>query len=54
MQIDKWDLKERTLVLPEGLGNGDVVEVVDTWVDLSHPSRIMACPAFTKARAALA
>jgi hypothetical protein len=49
-QVDKWDLKERTLELPAGLSSGDVVEVMDAWEDMSHPGSIMTSAAFTKAR----
>lgn len=47
--VDKWDTQERTLVMHEGLINGDVIEVIDSsWLDPSHPSTIMTSSAFTK------
>ena len=49
-QVDSWDVQERVLVLPEGLGNGDVVEVVDTWMDRSHPASVLNSDAFSKVR----
>ena len=41
-------MRERTLTLPDGLNGGDVVEVLDSWLDASHPSSIMASSAFKK------
>ena len=38
------------LVLPEGLGNGDVVEVIDAWMDRSHPASVLNSDAFSKVR----
>lgn len=35
-------------MLPDGLFAGDVIEVMDTWMDASHPSSIMASSAFKK------
>ncbi|GLC39071.1 4-alpha-glucanotransferase dpe2 [Pleodorina starrii] len=47
--IEKEDAAgERTVWLPEGLQGGELVEVVDTWIDKSHPAALMASAAFTK------
>jgi len=48
MKVDKWEAEERTLLLPEGLNSGDIVEVMDTWVDRSHPTSILNTSAFTE------
>lgn len=46
--VEKEELFTRTLQLHEGLGNGDVVEVLDTWCDASYPGSILASKAFTQ------
>eukprot|EP00955_Chlamydomonas_euryale_P028774 303806-Chlamydomonas_euryale.AAC.1 len=48
LQVNKWDVKERELVLPGGLTSGDVVEVIDCWADPGHPGSIMSSHAFTE------
>ncbi|GAX79494.1 hypothetical protein CEUSTIGMA_g6935.t1 [Chlamydomonas eustigma] len=48
MKVDKLDQQERIVTLPEGLNSGDVVEVMDVWVDPSHPSSILSSAAFKK------
>ena len=47
-QVDKSETCEHVLALPEGLKPGDVVEVLDTWVDHSYPGSILTSAAFTK------
>jgi hypothetical protein len=46
--IEKEELLTRTLQLHEGLGHGEVVEVLDTWCDASYPGSILASKAFTQ------
>lgn len=46
--VEKEELLTRTLELHEGLGHGDVVEVLDTWCDASYPGSILASKAFTQ------
>lgn len=46
--VDKEEVITRTLQLHEGLGHGDVVEVLDTWCDSSYPGSILASKAFTQ------
>lgn len=46
--VDKEELMPRSLQLHEGLAHGDVVEVLDTWVDSSYPGSILASRAFTQ------
>lgn len=46
--VEKEEVITRTLQLHEGLGQGDVVEVLDTWVDSSYPGSILASKAFTQ------
>jgi hypothetical protein len=48
--VDAEELMEHSLLLHEGLGHGDVVEVLDTWCDRSYPGSILASSAFTKVR----
>lgn len=48
----KWEgaCFERRLQLQASLRNGDIVDVLDTWQDNSHPGSILSAAAFTKAR----
>jgi hypothetical protein len=46
--VDAEELMDHTLALHEGLGHGDVVEVLDTWCDRSYPGSILSSSAFTK------
>lgn len=46
--VEREELMEHTLQLHEGLGRGDVVEVLDTWCDASYPGSVLASRAFTK------
>lgn len=46
--VEKEELLTRTLQLHEGLGHGEVVEVLDTWCDASYPGSILASKAFTQ------
>jgi hypothetical protein len=48
VQVDKSETCEHVVTLPEGLRTGDVVEVLDTWVDRSYPGSILTSCAFTK------
>ncbi|KAJ9519153.1 hypothetical protein QJQ45_007717 [Haematococcus lacustris] len=47
-KVDKSETCEHSLVMPEGLKNGDVIEVLDTWIDNSYPGSILRSCAFTK------
>uniref|UniRef100_A0A7S3QVA9 4-alpha-glucanotransferase n=2 Tax=Dunaliella tertiolecta TaxID=3047 RepID=A0A7S3QVA9_DUNTE len=47
-KMEKWELDEHVISLPSTLKNGDVVEVLDTWVDRSYPGSILTTSAFTK------
>jgi len=46
--VEKEELMPRSLQLHEGLGHGDVVEVLDSWCDTSYPGSILASKAFTE------
>jgi hypothetical protein len=48
--VEKEELLTRTLELHEGLGHGEVVEVLDTWCDASYPGSILASKAFTQVK----
>lgn len=48
--VEKEELMTRSLQLHEGLGHGDVVEVLDSWCDASYPGSILASKAFTEVR----
>eukprot|EP00775_Hariotina_reticulata_P007782 gene7782-7980_t len=46
--VESEELLEHTLLLQQGLGHGDVVEVLDTWCDRSYPGSILSSSAFTQ------
>ena len=46
--VEKEESIVHTLDLHESLGHGEVVEIVDTWVDRSYPGSILSTAAFTQ------
>lgn len=47
LNVIKWESgSKRRLVLPEGLADGAVVDVLDTWQDGSSPETLLARSAF--------
>ena len=48
MSIVKWGKNTFTLVLPQSLEDGSIVDICDEWMDSSHAAGLLSTCAFTK------
>lgn len=47
-EVLKWASERHTVVLPEGLEDGAIVDVDEVWTDEGHPSLVLARSAFAR------
>lgn len=48
LALVKWEENTHTIVLPQELEDGAVVDIHDEWMDTSHPAHLLSSCAFTK------
>ena len=45
-EVLKWASERHTVMLPDGLEDGSIVDVDEVWTDAGHPSLVLARSAF--------